>query len=155
MRKKIESSIESKLKKEVEKAVPGARCMKWVCPGYTGVPDRIILLPGGKIAFVETKAPGKHERARQVYVQDFLRRLGFTVFSSVSCVAQTAEVIAWCRVQTCECHEWECAGIMQSVSGTYFMMRCKKCGATENRMFVPKGPYRVGYDPGAPGGDRG
>lgn len=32
-------------------------CLKWVCPGHAGVPDRIVLLPGGKIVFAELKRP--------------------------------------------------------------------------------------------------
>ena len=52
---KLEKDIESKLRRAVEAA--GGRCLKWVCPGWVGVPDRIILLPGGRIVFVETKRP--------------------------------------------------------------------------------------------------
>lgn len=51
----LEKDIEQKLRKMVEKA--GGKCLKWVCPGWSGVPDRIVLLPGGKIVFVETKRP--------------------------------------------------------------------------------------------------
>ena len=76
-----EASIESYLRSQVRKA--GGQCLKWSSPGMTGVPDRIIIMPGGRMAFVELKAPGKRERARQVYVQDLLRRLGCTVYSSV------------------------------------------------------------------------
>lgn len=66
--------------------------LKFSCPGYTGVPDRIILLPGGRVVFVELKAPGKKERKRQIYVQDKLRKLGFTVFSSVNTKEQLDEI---------------------------------------------------------------
>ena len=51
----LEKDIEQKLRKMVEKH--GGLCLKWVCPGWTGVPDRIVLLPGGRIIFVETKRP--------------------------------------------------------------------------------------------------
>lgn len=77
----LEKTIESKFKKAVESF--GCRCLKFVSPGCAGVPDRIVLIPGGKICFVELKAPGKTERPRQRHVQDQLRRLGFTVYSSV------------------------------------------------------------------------
>ena len=70
----LERTIESRFKKAVE---------SFVSPGCSGVPDRIVLIPGGKICFVELKAPGKTERPRQMYVQGQLRKLGFTVFSSV------------------------------------------------------------------------
>lgn len=76
-----ESVIEARLRKGVERA--GGRCLKFVSPGHTGVPDRIILMPGGRVYFAETKAPGKHERARQEYVQRKLAELGFKTYASV------------------------------------------------------------------------
>lgn len=51
----LEKEIEEKLRKAVEAA--GGLCLKWVCPGWAGVPDRIVLLPGGRLVFVETKRP--------------------------------------------------------------------------------------------------
>ena len=86
-----ESIIEARLRKAVERA--GGKCMKWVCPGHTGVPDRIIIMPGGRVYFAETKAPGEKERARQEYVQRKLKELGFTVFSSVDSVERIGEVM--------------------------------------------------------------
>lgn len=85
-----ESTIETRLRKAVERA--GGKCLKWTCPGTTGVPDRIILMPGGRVYFAETKAPGKTERARQEYVQRKLRALGFEVFSSVDSAEKIAEI---------------------------------------------------------------
>ena len=52
---KLEKDIEAKLRKAVE--AEGGKCVKWVCPGWAGVPDRLVLLPGGRIVFVETKRP--------------------------------------------------------------------------------------------------
>ena len=57
-----------------------ARGLKLVCPGFTGVPDRLILLPGGRICFAELKDTGRVPRKRQKRVHDILRGLGFTVF---------------------------------------------------------------------------
>lgn len=85
-----ESAIETRLRKAVERA--GGRCLKWVSPGHTGVPDRIILMPGGRVYFAETKAPGEKERARQEYVQRKLRELGFNVFSRVDTFERVEEV---------------------------------------------------------------
>ena len=51
----LEKEIEKKLRTAVEAA--GGKCLKWVCPGWSGVPDRLVLLPGGRIVFVETKRP--------------------------------------------------------------------------------------------------
>ena len=52
----LEKKIEQKLVREVKKK--GGIAPKWVSPGFAGIPDRIVLLPKGKIAFVEVKAPG-------------------------------------------------------------------------------------------------
>lgn len=86
-----ESAIEARLRKEVERA--GGRCLKFVSPGHTGVPDRIILMPGGRVYFAETKAPGKHERARQEYVQRKLSELGFKTYASVDSPDKIANLI--------------------------------------------------------------
>lgn len=55
-------------------------CPKLVSPGTDGMPDRMILLPGGRIGFVEVKAPGKKPRPLQVKRHGQLRALGFPVF---------------------------------------------------------------------------
>ena len=52
-----EKSIEEKLVAAV-KAVGGV-CWKFTSPGTSGVPDRIVLMPSGRIGFVEVKAPGE------------------------------------------------------------------------------------------------
>lgn len=51
----LEKDIEGRLRRMVEAA--GGKCLKWTCPGWRGVPDRIILLPGGKVIFAELKRP--------------------------------------------------------------------------------------------------
>ena len=51
----MEREIEAKLNALVAKY--GGNCLKWVCPGWTGVPDRIAVLPGGGVLFIETKRP--------------------------------------------------------------------------------------------------
>lgn len=53
--------------------------LKFVSPGFNGVPDRIILLPGARIYFVETKAPGKKLRKLQEWVCGVIKGLGFPV----------------------------------------------------------------------------
>ena len=55
-------------------------CPKWVSPGLDGVPDRIILLPGGRIAFAELKAPGRPLRPLQRRRRTQLQALGFRVY---------------------------------------------------------------------------
>ena len=44
------------------------------------MPDRLVLLPGGRLGFVELKAPGKKPRALQETRHRLLRRLGFKVY---------------------------------------------------------------------------
>lgn len=76
----LERDIEQKLRKKVEAV--GGRCLKWVCPGWSGVPDRIILLPYGRIYFVETKRPkGGVVSALQNKWREWLSELGFYVFT--------------------------------------------------------------------------
>lgn len=73
-----EKTIEQKLVLMVKQQ--GGICLKFVSPGFDGVPDRIVLLPDGHIAFVEVKAPGKKPRALQESRHRLLRRLGFRVY---------------------------------------------------------------------------
>lgn len=73
----LEKDIEKKLRTRIENM--GGRCLKWVCPGWIGVPDRIILLPGARIYFVETKRPkGGELSAMQKKWRKWLTELGFS-----------------------------------------------------------------------------
>lgn len=91
----LERDIEKKLVRPIRDL--GGLCLKFETPGFTGVPDRIILLPGPHIVFVETKQPGKKERPRQVYVHGLLRAMGFTVYSTIDTPAKVAAIIEDCR----------------------------------------------------------
>ncbi len=73
-----EKMIEQALVKAV-KAVGGI-CPKFVSPGFDGMPDRILLLPGAKAGFVEVKAPGEKPRPLQVSRHELLRDLGYRVY---------------------------------------------------------------------------
>ena len=73
-----EKSIEEKLVEDVKAA--GGVCWKFTSPGTAGVPDRIVLMPFGRIAFVEVKAPGEEPRPLQRLRIKTLRRLGFKAF---------------------------------------------------------------------------
>lgn len=57
----------------------GGMCIKFTSPGMSGVPDRIVILPGGKIGFAEMKAPGKKPRRLQRNVLRRLYQLGCRV----------------------------------------------------------------------------
>lgn len=73
-----EKQIEQKLVQAVRKS--GGICLKFVSPNFDGMPDRLILLPGGKIAFAELKAPGKKPRPLQLARHKTLTNLGFHVY---------------------------------------------------------------------------
>ena len=73
-----EKTIEQKLAAAVKKL--GGLSPKFVSPGFDGMPDRIVLFPDGRFAFVEVKAPGEIPRLLQLARHRLLRRLGFKVY---------------------------------------------------------------------------
>ena len=70
-----EKQIENQLVSQVKKI--GGIAPKFVSPGFDGMPDRLVLIPDGHIAFVELKAPGKHMRPLQVKRKRQLESRGF------------------------------------------------------------------------------
>ena len=52
-----------------------------VSPGFDGMPDRLVLMPGGRIGFVEGKAPGKVARPLHVARHRLSNRQGFKAFT--------------------------------------------------------------------------
>ena len=82
--------------RDVEKALirairkKGGLCLKFVSPGWSGAPDRLCLMPGGQITFVELKRPGGKPRPLQLRRAAQLRTLGFpvTVIDSIEAAAQ-------------------------------------------------------------------
>lgn len=72
----IEKDVEAYLKRKV--TARGGLCMKFVSPGLSGVPDRIVVL-NGQIIFVEMKKPGGRPRPLQVRVINLLRNQGCQV----------------------------------------------------------------------------
>lgn len=85
-----EREIERKLVDAIK--IKGGICWKFVSPGTAGVPDRIILMPNGRIAFVELKALGKEMRPLQVHRKRQLEALGFRVYC-IDKKEQIAEVL--------------------------------------------------------------
>lgn len=73
-----ERRIENTLVRAVHKR--GGWALKFISPGMSGVPDRLLLLPGGRIAFVEVKAPGRTLRPLQIKRKRQLEALGFLVY---------------------------------------------------------------------------
>ena len=74
----LEKEIEKKFAMAVKRA--GGIAPKFVSPGFAGMPDRLVLLPDGVIAFAELKAPGQKPRPLQEARHRLLRRLGFRVY---------------------------------------------------------------------------
>lgn len=73
-----EKQIENKLATEAKKL--GGIALKFVSPSFDGMPDRLVLIPDGHIAFVELKAPSKKPRPLQLSRHRLLRSLGFRVY---------------------------------------------------------------------------
>ena len=73
-----EQEIELQLVRAVKKK--GGRAVKFMSPGFDGMPDRLLLLPCGKCGFVEVKAPGKKPRALQLVRHEMLKAWGFKAY---------------------------------------------------------------------------
>ena len=89
---KSEKYIELSLVRAVKEA--GGICPKFVSPGTSGMPDRLVLLPGGEMVFVELNAPGQKPRPLQERMHERLRALGFTVYV-IDSVEKIKEMIRW------------------------------------------------------------
>lgn len=74
----LEKTLEGLLVKAVKKR--GGLALKFISPGFAGMPDRLILLEGGRYGFVEVKAPGKIPRPLQLARHEKLRGLGIGVY---------------------------------------------------------------------------
>lgn len=81
-----ESTIEKTLVKTVRQS--GGLAIKLVSPGWAGAPDRLILMPGGRLVFVELKAHGHSLRPLQVRRKRQLEALGFSVY----CINQLEQI---------------------------------------------------------------
>jgi len=77
-KKENEKTLEKKLREKVARL--GGLAVKLIASSFTGLPDRLVLIPGGRIWFVELKSGGKKPSPRQEIVIALLRRLGFTVW---------------------------------------------------------------------------
>ena len=85
-----EKTVEQRLIKAVRQS--GGLALKFISPGFNGVPDRLLLFMGGKVAFCEVKAPGQRPRPLQVHRMEQLRELGFRVYV-VDSIEQIGEMM--------------------------------------------------------------
>lgn len=97
--KPLEKSIENVLRKAVE--AEGGLCLKWVCPGHRGVPDRMILFPGGIIAFVELKRPGAKVKAGglQEWWREKIQSFGFPCYE-ISTAEHVKHLVSYLSTQS-------------------------------------------------------
>lgn len=86
-----EKDTEAFLRDEI-KAL-GGRSYKWVSPGCAGVPDRIVILPNGRVFFVETKSERRKSSAQQRKRQAELRALGCNVYADIDTKEKVREII--------------------------------------------------------------
>lgn len=75
----LESAIERRLVRGVKAA--GGQALKFVSPGHAGVPDRLVLMPGGRLYFVELKREHEVLTPLQIETHNRLRALGFEVLT--------------------------------------------------------------------------
>lgn len=87
----FEHEIEDKLALRLTEA--GHLCLKFISPGFAGVPDRIVLLNDGRVFFVECKAPGQPLRRAQPQVLNMLRAMGHRV-EVVDTFARVEQIVA-------------------------------------------------------------
>ena len=85
-----EKTIEQRLVNEVKKR--GGIAPKWVAPGFDGVPDRLVFLPGRHFAMVEVKAPGEKPRKLQRMRIKQLQKLGFRCYV-IDSMQQVADLV--------------------------------------------------------------
>ncbi|SDX64669.1 VRR-NUC domain-containing protein [Salimicrobium album] len=69
-----EKDVETYLKTNIEKR--NGWCVKFESPGLSGVPDRICMVPGGRLFFVEVKRPGQKLRKLQQKRKEQFESLG-------------------------------------------------------------------------------
>ena len=86
-----EKSTEAYLRDEAKRL--GGRSYKWVSPGRAGVPDRIVIAPGGRVVFVETKSEGEKSNKQQKRFQAELEALGCTVYRDIDTKGKVREML--------------------------------------------------------------
>lgn len=85
-----EKQVETRLRQRVKEL--GGKALKFVSPGCSGVPDRLVFLPGGKIILVELKAPGKKLSPLQEKMRKFFIDLGFKYYV-IDCYEKVDELV--------------------------------------------------------------
>lgn len=97
----MEKDLERWLGKELKKL--GCIYMKFVSPGNDGVPDRIVVLPGGDVIFVELKSETGKLSYTQIYQISRLRQKGAKVLL-VSTKVEAQELLVLAEMKCNEFH---------------------------------------------------
>lgn len=93
-----EADVEAYLVKKVRTVLHG-KAYKFVSPGNTGVPDRLVCLPGGVMFFVELKAPGRKPSPVQQARQKELEALGASVYGCMDSKSAVDDfTAAWAEI---------------------------------------------------------
>jgi len=87
----LEKQIEARLRKRVNEM--GGLFYKFVSPGNDGVPDRIAVLPGGRVWFIELKTDGGRASSLQEWQIGQLRKRG----ANAIIIKGNEEADVWCR----------------------------------------------------------
>lgn len=73
-----ENQVEEYFVKRVKRE--GGLALKFVSPSMSGVPDRLVMLPNGRLYFAELKRPKGKPRKLQLAVHRIFENLGFHVY---------------------------------------------------------------------------
>lgn len=97
----LEKDLEAKFRQSVKEA--GGIAFKFVSPGNAGVPDRLVVLPGGRIGFVELKVNGNKPTALQKRQMERLKKLGcfVCVLDNVALIPEVIAGIKLCKSEKC------------------------------------------------------
>lgn len=92
---KLEKEIEAKFKACMERL--GCIVLKFTSPGNAGVPDRLVILPGGRVLFAEIKKEGEKLRPLQEKWAERFDRMGvdFMVIDSEDAIERAKEVVCY------------------------------------------------------------
>lgn len=88
---KRERDIEKWLREKIQQL--GGVAMKFTSPGNDGVPDRIAILPGGQVWFIELKKDGEVPKKIQEWQMEQLRKMG----CNVALITGKQEAMDWIR----------------------------------------------------------